>query len=350
MTFLPEIFKIDSRIIDKIEIFLEQNIRIYDSIIIVSGPSHSKRISEKINFAKIQFTRVTVESNSFHDVQALINISSRQCADLLIAVGGGKVLDVVKRASLIMAIDNIVVPTIISHDGLISPIAVIENDFGQSQSLPGRMPSGVIIDIDVVMSAPTRYIAAAAGDILSNISATNDWLLANNKTKEPINDLSFHLSRGAATSLVVSKTQNYRDQSFLMQLILGQVNSGIAMSIAGTSRPCSGSEHLLSHAMEFLRNVKKNVLHGSQVASTSLFTLYLQDKLSFDYLEYARVTGVELNFTNLLIDKNQTNLLELFECARIMRPGRVTVLDNYNNNELLTKFISYEAMLLNMGY
>lgn len=341
---LPVIFQVDENILEKLESYLERNALKFHRILVLSGSTQSKGIAKRIMFQNSELRRLEVFSNTFEEVERIKEYCLNNRVDLLIAVGGGKVLDLAKRVSYLISIDNIAVPTIISNDGLISPISVLQDNESKSHSLPGMMPMGVIIDLEVIRNSPSRYIKAAAGDILSNISATNDWVIAYDNAKESINDLSYHLARGSASSLVSSNFQTIKDKSFLRLLVLAQINSGLSMALAGTSRPCSGSEHLLSHAIDYL-GLTNEVLHGSQVASTSLFTLYLQNKLSNQYLYYAEEIGVELFFDRLLTDSTDENLLLVFNISRNMRPGRVTVLDMYSDAELLEKLKSYHSLI-----
>jgi glycerol-1-phosphate dehydrogenase [NAD(P)+] len=51
------------------------------------------------------------------------------------------------------------------------------------------------------------------------------------------------------------------------------VSSGVAMSIAGSSRPASGAEHLFSHQLD--RLVPNTALHGHQVGVGAIMTEYL---------------------------------------------------------------------------
>jgi glycerol-1-phosphate dehydrogenase [NAD(P)+] len=245
--------------------------------------------------------------------------------DLLIGVGGGSVLDVVKRVSLLTNINNLLVPTIISNDGMVSPIAVIKDASGQTVSLPGKMPFGVVVDINIIQSAPIKYLQAAAGDILSNISATNDWILSSLHTNEPVNDLAYMLSRSAAFALIHHESKDLRNRNFLKQVVYCQINSGLAMALAGTSRPCSGSEHLISHAIDF-NQLSENTLHGYQVGSISIFCLYLQKKLDAKCINYAQELRIPIAFHHL--NKNIESQLELiYETSFKMRPGRFTVLE-----------------------
>jgi glycerol-1-phosphate dehydrogenase [NAD(P)+] len=221
---------------------------------------------------------------------------------------------------------------------------VIKNVKGKTESIPGMMPMGVIIDLDIIKESPIHYLRAAAGDILSNISATNDWVIAAQKTDEHLNDIGFHLSKSAGNALIHFDKVDLTYKPFLRMVVQGQVNSGIAMSLAGSSRPCSGSEHLLSHAIDYLE-LSNGTLHGLQVASTSLFTLYLQNKLRWHYIDYAQKTQMPLDFTELLASNDEEVVTEIFSKAKIMRPGRVTILDFLDQDQFLDQLKNYKKLI-----
>lgn len=198
---------------------------------------------------------------------------------------------------------------------------------------------GVVVDLNIIAASPRKYIQAAAGDLLSNMSATNDWLIANERSGEPVNDIAFQLSRMAAHSVINFKHVDLDSMAFLKMIIQGQVNSGISMALAGTSRPCSGSEHLISHAIDAM-GLSSGTLHGYQVGALSLFCLYLQRKLKQVHVEYAKTLGLPLDFLNFTgldwaVWKN------LFLKARSMRPGRVTVLDYFSEEDLYDEYRRY---------
>ncbi|MGN7205177.1 iron-containing alcohol dehydrogenase [Pedobacter sp. SAFR-022] len=326
LAYIPIIFQVDEAILLSVPELLQRNNFYFNKVVVVSGKSFSSNYAVQL-CQNNSWTHFVLKDNTFAEVERLKQFSETSNCDLIIAIGGGKVLDVVKRVSYLTNLNHLSVPTIISNDGLISPISVIKNHHGKTESISGMMPMGVIIDLDIIQKSPVDYIRAAAGDILSNISATNDWILANKEKGESINDIGFHLSRSAANALIYFNRKVLKDKAFLRMIVQGQINSGIAMSLAGSSRPCSGSEHLISHAIDFLDLSKTNVLHGNQVASISLFTLFLQDKLLNVHVEYALATGIMLNFTNLLHSTDKLTLQLLYQKAREMRPGRFTILD-----------------------
>ncbi len=342
-SFLPIIFQVDEGIVFKVNDFLERNKLMFTNVIVVSGKTFSKKYADKIA-SKNNWDTYILEDNTEKDIESLKQTVIQNNTDLIVAVGGGKVIDSVKRVSYLSHINHLSVPTIISNDGLISPIAVIQNDSGKTESLPGTMPMGVVIDLEIIKNSPIAFIRAAAGDILSNISATNDWILALKKDKERINDIAFHLSKSAANALIYYDNIDLRSKPFLRLVVQGQINTGIAMSLAGTSRPCSGSEHLISHAIDFF-DLSEDILHGTQVASTSLYTLSLQDKLNDKYVHYAKATGIPLLFTSFLNDFSKAVFFKIMDKARTMRPGRYTVLEEKDNENLYIKYLNFKEYI-----
>jgi glycerol-1-phosphate dehydrogenase [NAD(P)+] len=335
---LPLIFQLGSDIIKDIDKIFESKGIDFKNILIVTGSTYSKKISNTINLKNVIGYEIIIE-NTFEEVDRVSKISNNNNIDLIIGVGGGKVLDVVKRVSYLNNIDHISVPTIISNDGLISPISVLKNKYGLTESIGSTMPIGVVIDINIIINSPIEYIQSAAGDILSNMSATNDWLYAQRTKFEKIDDISFQLSRMSAHSSIYFNYVDLNSKNFIKMIVQGQLNSGIAMELSGTSRPCSGSEHLLSHAIDFL-NLSNNRLHGFQVGVLSLFSLYLQDELEDAVLTYAN--KIQLPFSIESICKtDKGTLLLLFSTSRKMRPGRTTIIDKFTDDELLEKYNDY---------
>ncbi len=331
---LPAIFQVNENIINKVPFFLQRNNFCFNNILVISGNTSSFKYAEII-LQSLKAESFIIKKNDETTVEILKDYCLSKQIDLIIGVGGGSILDVAKRVSLLTEIDNLLVPTIISNDGLVSPISIIKDVNGKTLSLPGRAPFGVVVDVEIIRNAPTKFLQAAAGDILSNISATNDWILSSVNTGEQINDLAYMLSRSAAFALIHHESKDIRNKNFLKQVIYCQMNSGLAMALSGTSRPCSGSEHLISHAIDF-HSLSEKTLHGYQVGSISIFCLYLQKKLDAKCLNYAHELNIPLAF-HQLDNKILDQLSVIYETSFKMRPGRFTVLDSF-------KGISFEDL------
>lgn len=348
LSYLPIIFQVDEGAILNIDEYLKRNKLLFTNILVVTGKNNSNKIGALIA-DKNHWNLYPLEDNKFEDVELLKIYVNRYNIDLLVGVGGGKVIDTVKRVSYLSNTNNLSVPTVISNDGLISPISVIKNDSGKTESLPGMMPMGVVIDLDIIKESPVKFLRAAAGDILANLSATNDWVLAFKQGKERMNDIAFHLSRTAVSSLVNFHDIHLLSKSFLRLIVQGLVNSGIAMALSGTSRPCSGSEHQISHAIDFL-GYSDGVLHGTQVGSISLFSLFLQKKLEEKQLIFAKIIGVPLFLDAFIINFSDDRFIQIIDKAREMRPGRFSILDMFSTQQVLEKYKKYKTFVKNTNF
>jgi len=151
------------------------------------------------------------------------------------------------------------------------------------------------------------------------------------------------LSRSAAFALIHHESKDLRNRNFLKQVIYCQMNSGLAMSLAGTSRPCSGSEHLISHAIDYY-NLSENTLHGYQVGSISIFCLYLQKKLDAKCINYAQELKIPIAFHNLN-EKIMSQLSLIYETSFKMRPGRFTVLETCKDMRFEDVYSEYLSFL-----
>jgi glycerol-1-phosphate dehydrogenase [NAD(P)+] len=339
----PEIFRIYEAFDYDLDRLLQEKNFYFDKIVLVTGLSYSADIGSRFISSSIK-EHVKIDKATFNELERVKSFIKIHRVNLILGVGGGSVIDIVKRLSYELNIPTIVMPTLISNDGLISPIAVITTREGNKDSLPAKMPIGVIIDLQIINSSPSINIISAAGDILSNLSATNDWLIAYNKIGERINDFAFHLSRHAAKTLIYFEHKDKsRFKDFIYHLVTGQIHSGVAMAIAGTSRPCSGSEHLFSHALDKLQ--MSNLPHGYQVGVISLFTLLLQKDFRSEYLGYISELGLVCKQTRFyLLDEYEFKLV--LNTAKIVRKDRYTILSEMNDNEIVEKYFAFKEVVL----
>lgn len=188
--------------------------------------------------------------------------------DVLVGLGGGKIIDAAKYAAARVGLPVVAVATNLAHDGICSPVSTLDNDAGRgSYGVPG--PIGVVVDLDVIQQAPQRFVAAGVGDVLSNISACADWELSQRVTGEKVDGLAVAMARSAGESLL-RHPGALEDPDLLTALAEALVLSGIAMSIAGSTRPSSGACHEISHALDVL-HPKRSAQHGEQVGLGAAF-------------------------------------------------------------------------------
>ena len=136
------------------------------------------------------------------------------------------------------------------------------------------MPVGVVVDLDRVRSAPDPLASAGIGDAVSNLSAVADWELAAADTGEKVDGLAAAMARSAAHA-VLHQPGPTRSDEFLTVLAEALILSGMAMSVAGSSRPCSGGDHEIMHAIDQLYPGTGS--HGELAGVGALFCAYLRD-------------------------------------------------------------------------
>jgi glycerol-1-phosphate dehydrogenase [NAD(P)+] len=236
----------------------------------------------------------------------------------VIGLGGGKALDVAKYAAFLARLPYIAVPTSLSNDGFCSPGASLTIG-GSKRSLPAAMPFGVIIDIDDCLAAPEKLWLSGVGDLAAKLTAVRDWKLAFHATGEPVNDFAALLSDATVYQFI---SRPVRDQEGARLLGTSLMLNGIAMEICSSSRPASGSEHLLSHALD--RISARPRLHGLQVGVAT----YIVSRLQGEQTDTIRSLFDTSGFWNA-IRSDPFSMTEWIEAARqapTIKKGFYTVL------------------------
>jgi glycerol-1-phosphate dehydrogenase [NAD(P)+] len=217
--------------------------------------------------------RTPIESVSFEEVTELFRQAPRN-ADAIIGFGGGKALDVGKYIAFLSRLPYLSVPTSLSNDGFCSPqssLTIAERRY----PLPSAMPFGVILDTAVCLDAPETLWYSGVGDLVSKFTAVTDWKLAFHAQNTPVDDFAALLSDASVYQFVARPERDLEGTRLLGTALL---LNGISMSICGSSRPASGSEHLISHALDSLS--KRPRLHGLQVGVATYLISLLQNQNS----------------------------------------------------------------------
>ncbi len=186
----------------------------------------------------------------------------------VVGVGGGKILDAGKVIAFQSKIPYISVPTSASHDGIASPQASIKKEVPTSVSV--HCPLGVVADTKIISKAPKRLLASGAADAISNYTAVLDWKLAHSERGEYFGDYASALSAMTAEIVMDNAGKLMKNISVLVEAL---ISSGVAIGIAGSSRPCSGAEHMFSHRLDMI--CEKPALHGEQCGVGTILVAYL---------------------------------------------------------------------------
>jgi glycerol-1-phosphate dehydrogenase [NAD(P)+] len=238
-------------------------------------------------------------------------------------IGGGRTIDVTKFAAHMAGIPMVAVATNLSHDGIASPVSSLEHESGKG-SYGVVMPVAVVVDLDRVRAAPDPLASAGIGDVLSNLSAVADWELSAADTGERVDGLAAAMSRSAAHA-VAHQPGPARSDGFLTVLAESLILSGMAMSVAGSSRPASGGDHEIMHAIDQL--YPGTASHGELAGVGALFCAYLREDDEQAAVIAACLGRHGLPRTPADLGLSHADFVKAVALAPGTRPGRYTILE-----------------------
>ena len=339
---IPSLLRIKPDALFKLGKYLRKNG--FDRITLFYGDGIEDLLGQsvRISLASSEITvlaQQTVHSNDVEDIVARAFHLPRH-TQAVVAVGGGVAVDVGKYVAFLNRLPVIAVPTAISNDGFASPGASLRSD-GRRISASATIPFGVVIDTTVIRSSPARFTFSGIGDLISKYSAIADWKRSYHATGEPLNDFAAMIAMQSVENLVNHPVKAVDDLDFL-QLVCGAlVMSGVSMEVAGSSRPASGSEHLISHAYDEL--AEKPRLHGVQVGVATIATTWLQENLAHDtVLRVFEETGFSAFLAANPLDR--ATFVAAVRLAPTIKPGYYTVLSEPDAVQRLERHLAEDPI------
>lgn len=259
---------------------------------------------------------------------------------VLLGIGGGKALDYGKYCAHILKLPYITVPTSVSNDGFCSPNTSLLVA-GKRKSVKSTIPYGVVADIDIIETAPKASLYSGIGDTISKITALWDWKQSFLKGYEYFNDFAGLMAYNSLDIIYLCDKLKPEDHEFKYRMVNSLVLSGIAMEIAGSSRPASGGEHLISHALDVVLTSHKQ--HGIQVGVATYLCSLLQDNRHKQVKDFLLKTG----FFNFAAQDpiNKQEFIQALKLAPTIKQNYYTVLSEKDSLDKALNFIETDDIL-----
>lgn len=205
----------------------------------------------------------------------------RETGAVPVAVGAGTINDLAKRAAHEAGVRYMNVTTAASVDGFTAfGAAIVKDNF--KQTLPCPAPAAIVADVDVLRNAPPAMTASGYADLMSEVTAGADWMVADALGVEAIHRVAWDIVQTDLRKWI-SRPAELRagDPDAFEDLFEGLSMNGFAMQAMRSSRPASGTEHLFSHVweMEHLEVGGVSVSHGFKVAIGTLAATALMERL-----------------------------------------------------------------------
>ncbi|WP_456371026.1 sn-glycerol-1-phosphate dehydrogenase [Geoglobus sp.] len=325
---LPSLVEISENARKKVEKVIED----FDlsSVVLISGKTSYEMVGQKIH-DKISDYVVDVfyvEKARMEEVRRIEFNLGYTDIDSVIGIGGGKVLDVGKVLASELNVAYISIPTVASHDGIASPVASFKEE-NRPISISTNPPTAVLADLTILRKSPVRYLRSGYGDLISNVTAVKDWILAKEKVDEEYNEVAASMAVMPANLMLTTANLDMGNIKHLEMLIRGLILSGVSISLVGTSRPASGAEHKFSHALDYLGH--GNGLHGEQVGIGAIIMEYLHQK-HYGIGDWERIKQslekVQAPTTAREIGLTKEQVLEALMFAKKIRKKRYTILED----------------------
>lgn len=257
--------------------------------------------------------------------------------DCIVGLGGGKALDVAKLVATRTGVTMFTLPTSLSNDGFASPQSSLTVD-GRRQSIPTDMPGGVIVDTEVCLAAPKRLWLSGVGDLVAKLTAVRDWKLAFHHDGTPVDDFAALLSDASVFQFIGRPAWDLEGMRLLATALM---LNGISMSICGSSRPASGSEHLISHALD--ASSERPRLHGLQVGMATYLVSHLHESGTESIRELFETTGF---WDVIRADPfSRTKWSKAIEIAPTMKSGFYTILSQRDRTPALLQILDVDPVL-----
>ena len=286
-----------------------------------------KKIEKSLKLKKIQFIWHTSIDNQIKSLNKIQKDVKKDNSDLIVGIGGGRSVDTAKLISYNLGKPFVSLPTAASHDGMASPFVSVKSD--KPYSIVATAPMGVFVDIDIIKKAPAKLLASGCGDLIANIIAVKDWQLGHKKKKEYYGRYAADLALMSA-KIVMENSSEFAKKGLDARVIVeGLISAGVASCIAGSSRPCSGAEHLVSHALDKL--APGIGLHGEKCGLGSIMIGKLQGQDWKKIVKTLKDVGAPTSAKQ--IGLKPEIIVKALMMAQDLRPERYTILKEIKMTE-----------------
>jgi len=327
---LPRLIVVGEKNIGKIGDFLK-SLNNAKKVSLISGSNVKKIVQKKIDLSlgssDIKKSWYLSKINDTKSIKEIEKNVQKNKTDLLIGVGGGRSVDIAKMIAFNLGKPFVSIPTSASHDGIASPFVSVKGK--KPHSLVATAPLGVFVDVDIIKRAPKKLLASGCGDLIAKITAVHDWQLGNNKTGEYYGRYSAHLALMSAKILIENSSRFAKKGPDVREIVEALISAGVASCIAGSSRPCSGAEHLFSHAVDKLEPGVG--LHGEKCGIGAIMIAKLQGQDWKNIVKTLKAVGAPTTAKEIGLKSNI--LARALTIAQSLRPERYTILNQVNMTE-----------------
>jgi glycerol dehydrogenase-like iron-containing ADH family enzyme len=188
---------------------LEPNVK---CIVVIAGEKALASCKEKLELTLASIEHVDFAwyggEVTFKNRDKLVAICNEQQPDTIIAVGGGKAIDMGKWVAHQLSLPVVTIPTIAATCSAVSSVSIVYDDDGGYVDMIKFpvAPSMVVMDSSIISSSPKQWLAAGLGDTLAKMYEFRSLT-------DSIPECSFNASASANGNLCYELIRSYGAQA-----------------------------------------------------------------------------------------------------------------------------------------
>ncbi len=224
--------------------------------------------------------------------------------DTVLAVGGGRAIDLGKYLAWKKRCRLVSVPTVLSVDAFVTPSAGLRRNH-QVEYVGSASPDPLIIDYDLLRTAPAELNIAGVGDLLSIHTATFDWELAEKagRSEFPFSATDVAKARAVLEDVAASAAQISRCTDIgLRTIVEGYMRVNTICLPADHYRVEEGSEHYLFYELE--ERLRRPFIHGHIVGLGVFVMSHLQDNAAAEVTDTMRQLSLRFQPADMQLSRD----------------------------------------------
>ena len=213
--------------------------------------------------------------------------------DYILAVGSGSINDTCRMVSYRLGIPYGVVGTAPSMDGYASVVAPLLIH-GKKNIYTCSIARHIIIDLSVNAEAPYPLLLSGIGDMIGKYVAILDWEISRELTGEYYCEkIAGMVLQATGQCIEAARNLECRDMAAIRAASEGLILSGQCIAYCGSSRPASGTEHMIGQTWEVMDVEEGKVpnLHGIEVGEGTFVAIELFRRL-YAETDDAKIRGL----------------------------------------------------------
>ena len=252
--------------------------------------------------------RVLIEAGidrEVYDINAMSDLP-----DYILAVGSGSVNDICRMVSYRLGLPYGIVGTAPSMDGYASVVAPLL--VGKTKTVyQCSIARHIIIDTAICKDAPYELLTAGVGDMIGKYIAILDWELSRMHTGEYFCEKIANMVLDVTSQCIEEAyTLPERKADSIEKIVNGLITSGMGIAYSGSSRPASGTEHMIGQTWEImdLESGRELQLHGHDVGAATFVAIAMYKKLynETDDMEIKKLVEKYLPAFERILDLQKT--------------------------------------------